>query len=187
MGAAAAVAIPGDAAGAKGSGKTKGGKKKLILIAAPVLLVVILAGLWFSGILPGLLGMSHAAAKTDTKSEGKTEGKAEGKEAAATPHVPVFVELPDMVTNLNAPGRRPIFVKLKARIELAKPEDQAVFAAAQPRVVDLFQTYLREMRPEELRGSAGTYRLREELIARANIAVAPARVVDVLFSELLVQ
>jgi flagellar FliL protein len=70
---------------------------------------------------------------------------------------------------------------------LAKPEDQAIFAAAQPRVIDLFQTYLREMRPEELRGSAGTYRLREELIARANIAVAPARVVDVLFTELLVQ
>ena len=45
-----------------------------------------------------------------------------------------------------------------------------------PRLQDLFQTYLREMRPEELRGSAGTYRLREELIARANVAVAPARV-----------
>jgi flagellar FliL protein len=51
----------------------------------------------------------------------------------------------------------------------------------------LFQTYLREMRPEELRGSAGTYRLREELLARANVALAPVRVVDVLFSELLVQ
>ena len=103
------------------------------------------------------------------------------------PHVPVFVELPEMVANLNAPGRRATFVKLKAKVELAHMEDQAGFAAAQPRVVDLFQTYLREMRPEELRGSAGTYRLREELITRANIAVAPARVLDVLFTELLVQ
>ena len=80
-----------------------------------------------------------------------------------------------------------MFVKLKVRLELARPEDQAPFAAAQPRVVDLFQTYLREMRPDELRGSAGTYRLREELIARASLAVAPATVTDVLFSELLVQ
>ena len=70
---------------------------------------------------------------------------------------------------------------------MATAEDQAGFAAAQPRVVDLFQTYLREMRPEELRGSAGTYRLREELIGRANIAVAPVRVLDILFTELLVQ
>ena len=54
-------------------------------------------------------------------------------------------------------------------------------------MVDLFQTYLREMRPDELRSSSGTYRLREELLARANLVSAPAQVVDVLFSELLVQ
>ena len=77
--------------------------------------------------------------------------------------------------------------RIKARLELARVEDQAVVAASMPRLLDLFQTYLREMRPEELRGSAGTYRLREELIARANIAVHPTRVVDVLFTELLVQ
>jgi flagellar FliL protein len=56
-----------------------------------------------------------------------------------------------------------------------------------PRLLDMFQTYLREMRPEELRGSAGTYRLREQLIARANVAVQPAHVTDVLFTELLIQ
>ena len=56
-----------------------------------------------------------------------------------------------------------------------------------PRILDLFQTYLRDMRPEDLRGSAGTYRLREELIARGTIAVAPAHITDVLFTEMLVQ
>ena len=56
-----------------------------------------------------------------------------------------------------------------------------------PRLQDLFQTYLREMRPEELRGSAGTYRLREELLGRANIAAAPARITDILFIQLLMQ
>ena len=150
----------------------KGGKKKLIMIALPVLLLAIGAGLWFSGILPGLLGMNHPAAEAP-------------KEAVKAP--PFFVDLPEMVANLNTGARRTTFVKLKARLELSKPEDQPAFVAAQPRVIDLFQTYLREMRPEELRGSAGTYRLREELVTRANIAVAPARVVDVLFTELLVQ
>ena len=56
-----------------------------------------------------------------------------------------------------------------------------------PRLQDLFQTYLREMRPEELRGSAGTYRLREELIGRANLAAAPARISDVLFIQMMIQ
>jgi flagellar FliL protein len=72
-------------------------------------------------------------------------------------------------------------------VEVAGPADAAALQAAMPRLVDLFTTYLREVRPEELRGSAGTHRLREELIARANIAAAPARVTDVLFTEILVQ
>ncbi len=146
---------------------------KLLLIAVPVLLAAAGGGLWFTGVLPKLLGMSH-----DKVAE-------HAKEAAST--APVFVELPEMIANLNAPGRKPSYVKLKVRLELSKAADQPAFEAAQPRVVDLFQTYLREMRPEELRGSAGTYRLREELIARASLAAAPAQVVDVLFSELLVQ
>ena len=172
MSAATAVMVPGDAAPVKAA--KKGGKKKLIILALPLLLIGAGAGLWFTGILPGLLGMSH---------------KAETEEHASkdAPHAPVFVELPEMVANLNAPGRRASFVKIKVRLELSKEADQAAFTAAQPRVVDVFQTYLREMRPEELRGSAGTYRLREELIARAGLAAAPAQVVDVLFSELLVQ
>ena len=93
-----------------------------------------------------------------------------------------------MVANLSGvPGRRSVYVKLHARIELARPEDVPAAQAGMPRLQDLFQTYLRETRPEELRGSAGTWRLHEELIARANIAIAPARVTDVLFTELLIQ
>ncbi len=97
------------------------------------------------------------------------------------------VDLPEIVTNLNAGPRRTAFVRLKAQLELADKADEPAVMAANPRILDLFQTYLRDMRPEELRGSAGTYRLREELIARANIAIAPARVTEILFVELLVQ
>ena len=178
MSAAAASIAPGDAAHGESGSAKKGGKKKLIILALPVLLIAVGAGLWFSGILPNMLGMGHKAQLEEQKAKEKE------KEAARTP---VFVELPEMIANLNAPGRRPAFVKLKARLELSKEADQVPFTAAQPRVVDLFQTYLREMRPDELRGSAGTYRLREELIARASLAAAPAQVIDVLFSELLVQ
>jgi flagellar FliL protein len=97
------------------------------------------------------------------------------------------VDLPEIVSNLNAGPRRSAFVRLKAQLVLADSADEAAVTAAEPKIQDLFQTYLRDMRPEELRGSAGSYRLREELIARANIAVAPARVTEILFIELLVQ
>jgi flagellar FliL protein len=162
--------------------KKGGGRKKLLLLlAAPVLLVAIGAGLWFGGILPPLLGMGDPAASAQRQEPG--------------PRTVTFFDMPEIVTNLNAPGRRAVYVKLRSKLELARPEDGALVQASMPRLLDLFQTYLREVRPEELRGSAGTQRLREELVARANIAVAQAgrgdaqqiRVSDVLFLEILVQ
>jgi flagellar FliL protein len=152
----------------------KPGKKKLLLLAVPAVLIAAGVGAWLMGIVPGA-------------GDAKREQAAAAQKAAQAHPAPVFVELPEMVANLNAGARRTAFVKVQAKIELAQPDDVAAFTAAQPRVIDLFETYLREMRPEELRGSAGTYRLREELIARASLAIAPARVVDVLFTELLVQ
>ena len=160
-------------AGAEGDAPKKGGKKKLILIAIPVVLIAAGAGLWFTGILPKLLGMQH-------------EEKA-ATEEAAKPTVPVFVDLPDMVANLASPANRPSYIKLQARLEVSKAEDAEKVKQALPRLQDMFQTYLREMRPEELRGSIGTYRLREELLGRANVAVAPVRVNDVLFTQMLIQ
>ncbi|HEV7267407.1 MAG TPA: flagellar basal body-associated FliL family protein [Falsiroseomonas sp.] len=155
----------------------KGGKKKLILIAVPVLLLGLGAGLWFGGILPPLLGMGG----------GSQEEAAQAAAAAPPPPVPAFVDLPEIVSNLNVQGRRASFVRLRAKIEVSRSEDVPAVQAAMPRLVDLFATYLREVRPEELRGSAGSHRLREELIARATIAATPAQITDLLFVEILVQ
>jgi flagellar FliL protein len=151
----------------------KGGRKKLMLIVlAPLLLGGIGAGVWFSGLLGGHKGEAGAKAE---------------KAEAAKPMVPVFVELPEIVANLNAGPKRNSFIKLKVKLEAHRPEDVAAINAAMPRLLDLFQTYLRETRPEELRGSASTYRLREELLNRAENAVAPGHVSDVLFTDLLIQ
>jgi flagellar protein FliL len=150
----------------------KGGKKKLLLIALPVLLGGAGAGVWFSGLLGGA---PPPAAPTEAEA------------AAPAPRQPVFVQMPDITANLNAAGRRATFIRVRSKIEVLGAEDAAAVQASLPRLVDLFTTYLREMRPEELRGSAGTHRLREELIARASIAAHPVRITDVLFQEILVQ
>ncbi len=149
----------------------KGGKKKLLLIALPLLLGGAGAGVWFSGLLGGAPPPEQAS----------------GEPAPPPPRLPAFVQVPDITANLNAAGRRPTFIRLRSQIEVLGQEDAAALQASLPRIVDLFTTYLREMRPEELRGSAGTHRLREELMARANIIAHPVRVTDVLFQEILVQ
>ncbi|MBV8915807.1 MAG: flagellar basal body-associated FliL family protein [Acetobacteraceae bacterium] len=153
--------------------KRKKSKGKLIIIVAAVALLAVGTGGWFTGIIPKMLGREHAPEHGASEASAKAD--------------PVFVELPEIIANLNAGARRAAYIKLRAKFELASKEDVGPLQAAMPRVVDLFQGYLREMRPEELRGTAGTYRLREELVARTNIAAAPARVTDVLFVEVLVQ
>jgi flagellar FliL protein len=150
-------------------------KGKLLVIAIPVLLVALGAGGWFSGVIPSLIGGKSKAAKMDAKPM-----------ALAAPP-PVYVDVPEIISNLNVPGKRPSYVKLHAKLEVASKADEAAIAAAMPRIEDLFQTYIRDMRPEELRGSEGSYRLREELIDRASVAAAPAHVTDVLFLELIIE
>ncbi len=153
--------------------KKKGGKK--LLLAVPVLLIAAGAGGWFSGVIPKMMGHGAPAAHPG----------ASATEVKATP--PVYVDVPEIVSNLNVPGKRPSYMKLHAKLEVAATSDEAAVAAAMPRIQDMFQTYLRDMRPEELRGSEGSYRLREEFISRASLAATPARVMDVLFVEMIIE
>jgi flagellar FliL protein len=150
--------------------KPKGGKKKLLFLAIPVVLLAAGAGVYFSGILGG----------------GKAKPKA-GEEKPKLAAEAVYVDVPEIVTNLNVSGHRPSYLKLHAKLEVGGQADVAGVTAAMPRILDMFQTYLRDMRPEELRGSEGSYRLREELVSRAMIAAAPAHVQNILFIEMIIQ
>ena len=92
-----------------------------------------------------------------------------------------------MIVNLSAEGTKQNYLKLKVQLEVASESDKAAVEAVMPRVIDQFQTYLRELRPRDLRGSAGIYRLQMELLSRVNAAAAPTKVRDVLFQEILIQ
>jgi flagellar FliL protein len=111
-----------------------------------------------------------------------------GMRTAAGAKPAVFVDLPEVLVNLSNTGHdRVQYLKVKVVLELA---DQALIQQIQPvmpRVMDAFQTYLRELRPTDLEGSAGLYRLKEELTRRVNVAIAPTRINAVLFKEMVVQ
>jgi flagellar FliL protein len=55
-----------------------------------------------------------------------------------------------------------------------------------PRLMDMFQNFLRELRPEDLTGSQGSYQLRVEILRRVNLVVAPTKVKAVLIEEMLI-
>ena len=138
----------------------------------------------------GAASAEHGAAEEGHKAEAKEGGHGEKGESVATGSAEAspIIELDDMVVNLSTlPGKRASYLKLKVAIEIAKPELRPEMEKQKPRIVDTFQVYLRELRTEDLQGSVGIVRLKEELLARVTAAVAPIEVRDVLFKELLVQ
>jgi flagellar protein FliL len=120
-------------------------------------------------------------------------GGHEKAEAAAAPGPQikpvVFLDMPDVLVNLSSNGgsERTQYLKVKVTLELPNEAMSAQIQPFMPRLMDAFQTYLRELRPTDLDGSAGLYRLKEELTRRVNAAIAPGRINAVLFKEIVVQ
>lgn len=158
------------AEGAGGEGaavSVKQNKFKLIIIVVGVL---------------GLIGVG--AATYFFFHHGAKEQHAE----APPPKPPVFVDVPDMLVNLSAaPGDRVQYLRVKIALEVKEEKQAEEIKPSMPRVTDIFQTYLRELRASDLSGSAGLFRLKEELTRRVNVAVAPIKVSAVLFKEIVVQ
>jgi flagellar FliL protein len=113
-------------------------------------------------------------------------GNKEAKAVAAPIKAPTFLDVPEVLVNL-AGTERTQYLKVKIVLELPDPALTPQVQTAMPRVMDAFQTYLRELRPTDLDGSAGLYRLKEELTRRVNTAISPSRINAVLFKEIVVQ
>jgi len=147
--------------------------KKLILFGAIGLIVLIGAGagVYFSGLLGGGKD-SHSVAS----------GSGGGQEGVAH-----YFDLDELVVTLGGAGRKSSFLKMRVSLELEGAADEARIKAVMPRIVDNFQIFLRELRIEELQGSQGLYRVKEELLTRVNSAAHPTKIKDVLFREMLVQ
>ncbi len=160
-------------AGAKPREGGMSGKALVLIIVLPILLVLGGAGgAYFAGLLDPLLGAKQ---------------QEEEAEAALTTGQTVFYDLPEMLVNLSGSGRKNSYLKISLSLELENPAAMVRVDQVLPRIVDNFQVYLRELRIEDLSGSAGLQRLREELLLRVNTAVQPVVVRDVLFKEMLIQ
>ena len=117
---------------------------------------------------------------------GHGEEAHQAEAAAAKP--PVFVDVPEMMVNLvGLPGERVQYLKIRVVLEVKEDKTIEAIKPSMPRVSDIFQTYMRELRAGDLNGSAGLFRLKEELTRRVNVAVSPQQVTAVLFKEIVIQ
>ncbi len=154
------------------------GNKKLLIMAGGGLLALLLLGgggayyFFFTGSGAKTAQMAAAGAHD---------------QLPVTPPNITFYDVPDIIVNIQSADSTPAYLKLSVSLELDSPEEKAGMVALQPRIVDQFQGYLRELRMDDLKGSAGVVRLKEELLRRINVAAAPYRVRDVLLKQMIVQ
>jgi flagellar FliL protein len=183
-----------NAEGAEGEAQPKkkmSGKKLVLFFVLPAVLVLGGGGaaaylLLFNGGAPE----QHADA-----GHGKEKAGEHGGESTPGPNGTtitqgegvVFVTMPEMLVNISGPDGRPAFLKLKLTIEAPNDDVVSTLTTQLPRVSDEFNGFLRELRTDDLAGSAGAYRLRLELLRRVNLAIAPAQANAVLIEEMMVQ
>lgn len=208
--AAKDVAVSTDADGAEGDAAPKKKKIPLLFIIIPAALVVLGGGGGAAFFLmqpkapPAEEGEAahgeeakddgHGAEKKKGEKGGGDHGKGGGEEADPTlgvikegPDGVTFYTLPDMVVNVQSTNGRPTLLKLKLTLEMHDHDLATSLQSQFPRMQDMFQGFLREVRPEELQGSAGTHQLKIEILRRVNLVAAPGKVDAVLIEEMLVQ
>ena len=151
--------------------------KKMLMIAVPALVVLLAgggAGTYFFVIKP------HADAKARL-------AKAAEPDVPLTPPQVAFSDVPDILVNIQSNDGTPAYLKLSLSLEMDNDLAKTGMQALMPRMVDQFQAYLRELRLDDLKGSEGVVRLKEELLRRADVAAAPYKVRDVLLKQMIIQ
>ena len=158
---------------AQEDGKEAGGKNKLILIIAAVVIVIIagVGGAFFMGAFDSLLG----------------HGKPEVEEVVEIPPWPlVYHDFPLLVVDLKKTGSRIHYIKIKVVAEIVS-RDLPLLQAAELKITDKIQSYLRSQSRKELSGRAGTERMRSDIDVIIKQVMAPVKVEGVLFREILLQ
>jgi flagellar FliL protein len=163
-----------DDEGEGGPPKAQDPRKPLFIIAGVLVLAISTA--YFMGMLDPVIEMVSGSPVTSVTS---------GQDANSNQLI--FYELPEILVGLNSSGQRTKYLKLRVSLELPSTKDAARIEALAPRIISDFLFYLREVRAEELRGSAGMNRLREALLTRVSAAVAPAQIKNLLFKEMLLK
>jgi flagellar FliL protein len=183
----------GEAAeGEEGEGGKPKKKPPMILIIAAAALVVVGGGgggaAYF--LLKPKPDAAHAEKKKPEKKKKAKEGEKKDEKGAGQvregPDGVVFYTMPDVVVNMQTAEGRPTFLKLKLTLELPEEDMVETLEPNMPRLKDMFQTFLRELRPEDLSGSQGSYQLRMEILRRVNLVLQPAKVNAVLIEEMLI-
>ncbi len=172
-----------------------------LIRAAALVFLLVFAGSWPGGAVAEEHGKPEKGGEAPKGDHGKPPEKGEhgkppekgdkGDKGDAKPgqlvSLGMYYDVPDLMVNLITTARKPVFLKLSLILQMGNEADRPKLDAIMPRLIDGFQTYLRQVHVEDLGGSMGMYRLREDLLLRASTLALPVEIKDVLFKEMLVR
>lgn len=193
-------APPVDDADGEGAAKPKKKFPMLIVIIAAAVLVLAGGGaaayfLFLAPKHPPAAEAGKEGAHKPEKKEKKKEEKKEGGEkvdpktqptTAEGPNGTTYFTLPDTIANIQAADGHASYLKLKLTFECPDDETVDTLTENMPRINDVLQGFIRELRPEDLAGSEGNYQLRLEILRRINLVIAPHKVSAVLIENMIV-
>jgi flagellar FliL protein len=161
-------------------------KKNILIISS-----IFLLGLILMAILFYFLFYKNDVSKKEPIVKEQTSANAISKTKQVTDKKPadnfVYIDMNEIIVNLAKLDGQSSFLKLAATIEVSGADNALVIKEKMPLIRDAFQIYLRELRTDDLQGSAGIYRLKQELLLRVNKITSPIIVNDVLFRDVLIQ
>jgi flagellar FliL protein len=173
--------------------KKKPNMMKLGLFIGLPVLILILGGVAAFMMLSGG-DEDEIAMICDDHGEHCEPAPTEGHVAEAPPARSHYYDLYDaegnvvssILVNIRASDGRPLKLRLRVSFESTNPDLRPVLEEHLSPVLDQFITFLSELREDDLYGSAGTHRVRLELLRRVNLVIAPDRVDQVLIQEFMI-
>jgi flagellar protein FliL len=163
----------------------KKSKKKLFIIGGAAAVVLLGGGGAATMLMSGGGGAaSHAEASAEADQGG---GEASGSHGGGGEGEAKFIDVPPLVVNLRSPDGSARFLKVHFMLVPGPKGNEETIKEKLPLILDAYQPFLRELRPEDLAGSAAVFRIKEELLRRAAGAAGSGFVEDVLIQDLVQQ
>ena len=170
--------------GAADAAEAKPNKRKRLIIAAAAGVLLLGGGGGAYAFMGGKDAQAADSAEADHDEAAKEEsGHGEGGEGGAEQ----FVDVPAMVVNLRNADGGSHFIKLHFMLVPGAKATPDTLTGKLPLLLDAYQPFLRELRPEDLAGSAAVFRIKEEMLVRANSTLGTGYVKDVLIQDLVQQ
>ena len=146
-------------------------RKKLLIIGAAAALVLVGGGTGAALLMGG----------------GEAETEVAAHDGGEDDVLNQPVDVPPLLVNLRSPDNAPHFLKVHVLLVPGPKSSAEALKNKVPVLLDVYQPFLRELRPEDLAGSAAVFRIKEQLLVRARETLGDGHVKDVLVQDLIQQ